>query len=602
MSVRPTDSSKTSVRFLVAVLVVIAVVGLAYASFGPIAGILEGDRVTDGNETGDARTDDPPDPTTARPPDATDANRTGGSLELVGHAPLRDAHQYGDAESLGIPRGSNGDLTASGDCAYVGSLVGYQPPLVVDVADPTDPTVVGPVPDAVPGVGNGIEGIQASGDVLVVQHRAPLEGMGLSVPGGLPERGFSVYDVSGDCRRPQLVARYDAGDRAVHALRLWRDPTDPDRLVAVQTTIGWPDVTVVDLTGCPDDCDPSAVARWDLEDQARIGSESHEAVPSAEGGRIYVAQPDVGFLVLDATRPRERLRGGEDCDPDSPWNGSLSGHCLVTVDPTPGDDLAAQPALEDGWHHTLLPVPDRPYVLATTESGGPEVDSETGEVRLGDCPGGAIRLARVEGHATEGDGEGGANATEGGGEAESNATDRGGRLSFVGRYVVPVQREQNCDEDVWANGSVAYPGWTSPHFPLAFPDVVFVTYYGRGLRAIDVSDPADPTEVGRFVNEPVEEVRWASYGAAGETEYGPDGRPLRRPTANGTHPLAFSYPITHDGYVLYVDAQSGLYVLEYDGPHAAQIPADGTCLPANPGGVEPGFSPCPPYGRADRGA
>jgi hypothetical protein len=35
--------------------------------------------------------------------------------------------------------------------------------------------------------------------------------------------------------------------------------------------------------------------------------------------------------------------------------------------------------------------------------------------------------------------------------------------------------------------------------------------------------------------------------------------------------FAFSYPVIHDGYVIYADVHSGLYVLEYTGPHAEQL-------------------------------
>jgi len=87
------------------------------------------------------------------------------NFRLMGHNPLLDSDQ-GTSNfdpyinpPMGIPRGSNGDITAVGDCVYVGSLIGYQPALIVDVSNPPRPTVVGAVPDLVPGVRNGIEGL-----------------------------------------------------------------------------------------------------------------------------------------------------------------------------------------------------------------------------------------------------------------------------------------------------------------------------------------------------------------------------------------------------------------------------------------------------------
>ncbi|TMQ14273.1 MAG: hypothetical protein E6J90_27200, partial [Deltaproteobacteria bacterium] len=54
------------------------------------------------------------------------------NFRLVGYNPLLDSNQGSSSfdpyinPPLGIPRGSNGDITAAGDCVYVGSLIGYQ--------------------------------------------------------------------------------------------------------------------------------------------------------------------------------------------------------------------------------------------------------------------------------------------------------------------------------------------------------------------------------------------------------------------------------------------------------------------------------------------
>jgi hypothetical protein len=259
---------------------------LGPVSLGGIAGCLGDDSPTSSETVTPQRTTPPPDtdgktPTDSGDPDPTrdrvdeysgpattpsiediPENGTGENFELVGHNPLLDEHQYVGDESLGIPRGSNGEITVAGDCVYVGSFTGNQPPLVVDVADPADPQVVGPVPDAVPGVANGIEGIRAEGGVLAIAHRSPHGQTFAEVPDGLPTRGMSAWDISEDDRQPELVARYDHGDLETHALRLWQDPTDSGRVLAIQTFIDTPDIKVLDLTGCPDPdaCDPEVVA------------------------------------------------------------------------------------------------------------------------------------------------------------------------------------------------------------------------------------------------------------------------------------------------------------------------------------------------------
>ena len=497
----------------------------------------------------------------------------GGNFELVGHNPLYDEHQY-RGESFGIPRGSNGDITIAGDYVYVGSCIGYQPPLIVDVSEPADPEVVGPVPDAVPGVGNGIEGIKANGDVLVIDQRQPLDGLGFDVPEGMPERGLAIYDISTP-REPELVARYDYGGLETHGLSLWRDPEDPERLLAVQTFEERPHIKVVDLTGCPDgDCEPEVVAEWDLGVQIGIETPSHEAIMSTDGERIYSAQYGAGVLVLDSSNLMDALRDGEGCDPSPPGSMPGDGHCLTAVDPDLEASLEAQPDLGDEWHHTPLKVPDRSYLLATGEVTGVEWDEEATSVQKGPCPGAKIRIFSID------------------------EDRRGLDPDPEGTYGVPEQNEANCEGGEWEPNTVAEPAWLSPHFPLAFPDLVFSTYYSAGFRAVDISDPSDPVEAGHFFNEPVEEVRWASYGLQGEREYDADGEAVRQPLPQ-THMLAFSYPVIYEGYVIYADIHSGLYVLEYTGPHADQIPDEGLCHPANPGAVEPGYEPCLPYGRTD---
>ena len=511
-------------------------------------------------------------PARTPPVDEIPAGGTGVNFELVGHNPLLDEHQF-EGDSLGIPRGSNGDITIAGDTVYVGSLIGYQPPLIVDVSDPTDPEVVGPVPDAVPGVANGIEGIEASGDVLVIAQRQAVGGLRFNVPEGLPERGLAVYDIS-EPHEPELVARFDYEGLDTHALTLWRDPEDPERLLGVHTMEEGADIRVTDLTGCPDDCEPEVVAEWDLETQVGIDTPSHEAIMSTDGERIYVAQYGAGVLVLDSSNLLAFLRNGTECDPSAPDSMPGDGHCLTPADPEFEASLEAQPDLPGEWQHTPLKVPDRSYVLAAAESGGMEWNDDAGAVQKGTCPGATIRFFELD--------------------VDTGVVDS----DPIGTYGVPEQDEENCENDGWVADTVSEPAWLSPHFPLAFHDLAFSTYYSAGFRAIDISDPTAPVEVGHFFNEPVEEVRWASYGLRSDPELDDDGEPVRQPLPQ-RHMFAFSYPIVYDGYLIYADIHSGLYVLEYTGPHADQIPDEGNCIPANPGAIEPGYEPCPPYGAPD---
>jgi hypothetical protein len=56
------------------------------------------------------------------------------NFTLVGQNPLIDSE-------LTVPRGMNGGIAAVRDCVYVGSNIGMQPTLIVDMADMSNPTI-----------------------------------------------------------------------------------------------------------------------------------------------------------------------------------------------------------------------------------------------------------------------------------------------------------------------------------------------------------------------------------------------------------------------------------------------------------------------------
>src|SRR5690606_7341991 len=80
------------------------------------------------------------------------------------------------------------------------------------------------------------------------------------------------------------------------------------------------------------------------------------------------------------------------------------------------------------------------------------------------------------------------------------------------------------------------------HTPTVFQNLVFVSWYGHGVRAIDISNPYNMVEVGHAVPAP-----------AG---------------------IARSYPVFKDGLMYWVDNDTGLHVARYTGPRADEIPTD----------------------------
>jgi hypothetical protein len=103
------------------------------------------------------------------------------------------------------------------------------------------------------------------------------------------------------------------------------------------------------------------------------------------------------------------------------------------------------------------------------------------------------------------------------------------------------------------------------------------------------------------MNKPVGTVRFASYGIQGEfVPFGAGpGQVRMRPTVGPPMVFAFSYVLSHNGFLIYADVHSGLYILKYTGPRKDEVPNDGICLTGNPGAITPGYEPCRPYGKWD---
>lgn len=575
------------------------------------------------------------------------------NFEVVGHNPLLDGDRGAFRDpafdpyvnpALGIARGSNGDITVAGDCVYVGSFVGYITVAIVDVSRPHKPTVVGEVPGLPPGVGNGIEGIEASDDLLVIDQRGALGGLGFPIPAGAGLdsnfRGISIYDIGrggANCRHPRLVARYGYRSRSglpndyvnAHLFSMWRDPLDPRRALVVQSFSPAnylngarsndpaaepvdPIIQVIDLTGCPRSCNPRNVANWSAELQygrdksGNRRDQLHEAIASTDGNRIYMSDYRDGFFMLDSSLLIRSLRGQATCDPSMPLTRNAPQSCLKPLNPDFDAREDTAPPLNAGWHHTPTRVPDRPYIFEGEESGGPSVAATTvNGLRVvrqplqirSSCNGSFLRM--IYGGEKEYFTPSGYDAQ---GQPLPGTLLRGDLYpKTVGYYGTEEQRMENCGPTGFKPGTAPLTSsWFSPHDGLTLPNLAIWTYYGAGVRAIDISNPFVLQEAGVFINKPVDRVRWASYGDQGsDVPGGPNGTLRMRPTATAPAVFAFSYVHAKDGLLYYADVHSGLYVLKYKGPHREEIPGRGICLTGNPGAITPGYEPCAPYGKWD---
>ncbi len=166
---------------------------------------------------------------------ARDGHRQSGSFGFR----LRDCTPPGlklvGSNSLGN-RGMNAAMAVLGDYAYVGSRtdgknnnVNNAGIMVVDISDPTDPTVVnqiGPPDEGNPGESSRELRIWNSQEILIVLH-TNCGGAGAHNCGAPSVNDFRFYDISGEnAADPQPILTFDD---STHEFFLWEDPENPER-------------------------------------------------------------------------------------------------------------------------------------------------------------------------------------------------------------------------------------------------------------------------------------------------------------------------------------------------------------------------------------
>jgi hypothetical protein len=156
-----------------------------------------------------------------------------GAFDLIGHEPLRN-------------RGMNAALAVWGDYAYVGNRTDGTHldagVLVVDVSNPSSPSVVGEI--GPPNEGNVGESsrelrILPEQQLLVVLNHACSEAIhrcaSPSLTGASQVRSnYRFYDISGEnARTPKLVSTYfpsRSAPQTPHEFFVWSDPARPGRV------------------------------------------------------------------------------------------------------------------------------------------------------------------------------------------------------------------------------------------------------------------------------------------------------------------------------------------------------------------------------------
>lgn len=467
------------------------------------------------------------------------------NFEVIGHNPLPNP---GDT----IARGRNGPVGIAGNCLYVGNRVGRRTgtgpdfgtpaltseTLIVDIADPTNPQVVGALQTILGSTSRELRTIQDLNTLIILNFRdnAPDEGGAFN--------NYQIYDIS-DCRNPRLTRTIEIGRARPHEFFLWRDPNNPARFLLYSSISGGdaafvePGLRVFEIVNPPsatirpvasftltpavpstEPVDPN-----DYRDDHFVfttkpttqGNSLHSMSVSQDGTRVYMANSQAGYFILDSSRLAAGLpciMNTETFDETSNTNPML---CLRKINPDPKARVDRTPPF-GGIHHSIYLVPGRPYLVTGGERNGTDT-----------CPWTPGQILEITNEKSP---------------------------QVISQYMVPENLGENCF--VGGPGDPALLREFSTHQLLVFPNIFFNSWYSAGLRAWDISTPALPIEVGVFVPRPEEQV-------------------VER-FRNSPDVWVWPFPILHNGLIYITDENSGLYILRYTGERADELPQQGTFI------------------------
>jgi len=292
--------------------------------------------------------------------------------------------------------------------------------------------------------------------------------------------------------------------------------------------------------------------------QTRQNNALHSLSVSDDGERIYVAGGTAGFYVLDSeaiahNRNAALAAGAAGCNQRSTivsMDGAIDGtklsqvandcvHMVANDDPGLKAFLASgassqakasrylvlmtrsrfdfhPPLNTSTGTHSAVFVPNRPAQVRDNAKGRPAYVWVSDE--NGGCPLMYARMMSVESEATP---------------------------MMVGAFAIPDNQIEEClgQAVTEPNGQARRRVPQQNHNPTVFKNLVLTSWYGHGLRAIDISRPQTPREVGYALTIP--------------------------------QGVARTYPVLKDGLIYWLDNDTGLHVAKYTGPRADELPRSG---------------------------
>ena len=235
-----------------------------------------------------------------------------GKITQVGHEPL-------------MHRGMNAAIAVHGDYAYIGSRtdgghVGTPQGglMVVDISDPSEPTLQGPPLDPIAGESTRELRVWRSQDMLIILNTNCGVGNLLHHCTAQSISNMRFYDIAGaNATDPELLYQFDVD---THEFFLWEDPANPDRALIFAgnasstcgTRGGSPSCpfSVWDISPLRDGQPPETLFTGlhgytrvppTTEQEEKPTGGLHSLTISNDGSRAYFALLTGGFAVVDVS-------------------------------------------------------------------------------------------------------------------------------------------------------------------------------------------------------------------------------------------------------------------------------------------------------------
>jgi hypothetical protein len=449
---------------------------------------------------------------------------------------------------------SCGDLNGTGPIAPVlpptnpdGTCTHVHPGiLIVDVADPTQPLVVGEIPAeiAAPNAAGQPVGVTSRelrvwpDKKLLIELTFRCSRVIHACPRGNDTTfpfEYKFFDLS-DPVNPQLIHRHVTKTAAglpikPHEFFLWVDPQDNDRALLIESTPGVsvdpnvPNLVVEDISDVPNGGEVELVAQgnWNqLFPNAAVPANYdfdlslHSMTPTPDGKTTYLAYLRGGMLVLDTSDVANNVSPGTVI--------SLNDKLLTPIANRPtwgaGNHCTGGTALGCSESHSAVPVPGRPFEINIDEVYGTFTTSSFG------WPWGWMRIIDVHDPV---------------------------HPQIVSEYKIFQNTEafQAQGIDAATQSFTSY----STHNPNVLKHLVIDSWHSGGLQAVDIASTAHPMTAGFFSPVPLPSVALEDPALS----RGPN------------KVVVWSFPIIKDGLIYVVDIRNGLFVLRYHGPHHGEV-------------------------------